>query len=139
MFSHWAIVLLLTSIQILAPAAQTPVRAGSTVRYPLKVRDVRPIYSQKAQAARIQGIVIIDADARIEYVNDRYLRMRGLAREDLIGQRASLLQSGTASAEALSGLCTELQEGRSWRGEFANRRVAAVPSAESYRPCCAPR
>jgi periplasmic protein TonB len=56
--------------------AQSPVRAGSTVRYPLKVHDVRPVYPQIAQDARIQGIVIIDAtigaDGRV--INARILR-----------------------------------------------------------------
>jgi periplasmic protein TonB len=58
------------------PAAQTPVRAGSTVRYPLKVRDVRPVYSQMAQAARIQGIAIIDATIGVDgrVINARLLR-----------------------------------------------------------------
>jgi len=38
-----------------------PIRVGSTIRAPLKVRDVRPVYPPIAQSARVQGIVIIEA------------------------------------------------------------------------------
>ena len=43
------------------PAPQGAVRVGGDVRMPTKVRDVRPEYPANAQAARVQGIVIIEA------------------------------------------------------------------------------
>jgi protein TonB len=55
---------------------QEPVRIGSTIRQPLKIRNVDPVYPPIAQAARVQGLVIIEAtlspDGRIS--NARILR-----------------------------------------------------------------
>jgi periplasmic protein TonB len=55
---------------------QQPLRIGGTIRSPLKVRGADPVYPAIAQAARIQGIVIIEAtisaDGRV--MNARILR-----------------------------------------------------------------
>ena len=39
----------------------TPVRAGGKIKYPEKLRDVRPIYPQIAVLNKIEGRVIIEA------------------------------------------------------------------------------
>jgi protein TonB len=53
-----------------------PVQVGGTVRQPIKTYNVDPVYPAMAQAARIQGLVIIEAtlseDGRV--VNARILR-----------------------------------------------------------------
>jgi protein TonB len=53
-----------------------PVRIGGTIRQPQKVHNVDPVYPAIAQAARVQGIVILEAtlspDGRIS--NARILR-----------------------------------------------------------------
>jgi len=55
---------------------QDPVRIGGTIRQPQKVHNVDPVYPAIAQAARVQGIVILEAtlspDGRIS--NARILR-----------------------------------------------------------------
>ena len=59
------------------PAAPPePVRAHTLVRAPMKTRHVDPIYPPIAQAARVQGIVIIEATISPEgkIVNARILR-----------------------------------------------------------------
>jgi TonB family protein len=38
-----------------------PLRIGGEVKAPMKVRDVKPVYPAEAQAARVQGVVIIEA------------------------------------------------------------------------------
>jgi TonB family protein len=43
------------------PPPSAPVRVGGNIRTPSKIRDVRPIYPDDALAARIQGVVIIEA------------------------------------------------------------------------------
>ena len=40
------------------------VRIGGAVKQPTKIRDVRPVYPAEAQAARVMGVVIVEA--RIE-------------------------------------------------------------------------
>jgi protein TonB len=43
------------------PAPPAPVRVGGVIRRPQIVRQVNPVYPPVAQAARVQGIVIIEA------------------------------------------------------------------------------
>ena len=43
------------------PVPQPPVRVGGAVREPQKIRHVSPVYPFIAQAARVQGVVIIEA------------------------------------------------------------------------------
>jgi TonB family protein len=38
-----------------------PIRVGGDIKPPLKTRDVKPIYPEEALAARVQGVVIIEA------------------------------------------------------------------------------
>ena len=63
-------------VVVKTPPPQEPVRVGGTVRQPLKLRGNDPVYPQIAQAARVQGIVIIEAtlgpDGRM--ANARILR-----------------------------------------------------------------
>jgi protein TonB len=58
------------------PIPPVPVRVGGAVRTPVKVGGADPVYPAIAQAARVQGIVIIEAtigaDGRI--INARILR-----------------------------------------------------------------
>ena len=44
-----------------AASAGGPVRVGGDIKEPLKVKDVRPVYPEDALAARVQGVVIIEA------------------------------------------------------------------------------
>lgn len=58
------------------PRPQAPVRVGGAIRQPVRVRDVSPVYPQIAQAARVQGLVIIEATIGTDgqVVNGRVLR-----------------------------------------------------------------
>lgn len=58
------------------PKPQEPIRVGGLIRTPVKVRDVAPVYPQIAQAARVQGIVILEAiiGADGQVLNARVLR-----------------------------------------------------------------
>jgi TonB family protein len=40
---------------------EAPIRVGGNIAPPTKIRDVRPVYPQEAQIARVQGVVIIEA------------------------------------------------------------------------------
>jgi periplasmic protein TonB len=58
------------------PVEQKPVQVGGNIRRPQKLNDVQPVYPPMAQAARVQGIVIVEAtlgaDGRV--MNARVLR-----------------------------------------------------------------
>lgn len=59
-----------------ASARLQPVRVGGNVRMPTKIKDVKPVYPAEAQAARVQGVVIIEAviDENGSVANARVLR-----------------------------------------------------------------
>jgi protein TonB len=43
------------------PATSAPVRPGGNIRPPTKTKDVRPFYPEIARAAKVEGLVIIEA------------------------------------------------------------------------------
>ena len=53
-----------------------PVRVGGNIRTPTKIKDVRPAYPAEALAARVQGVVILEAiiDDQGNIANARVLR-----------------------------------------------------------------
>ena len=44
-----------------AEAPIVPLRAGRGIKTPAKIKDVRPVYPAIAQAARVQGVVVLEA------------------------------------------------------------------------------
>lgn len=69
-----------------------------------------------------ESIAITGLDARIEYVNEAFLRNTGYSREDVIGQNPRVLQSGKTPAATYDELWKYLVAGQVWKGELCNRR-----------------
>jgi len=69
-----------------------------------------------------QGVVITDADARIEYVNAAFCATTGYSREEVTGHNPRLLQSGKTPVTRHAEMWRALRQGRPWKGEFHNRR-----------------
>ena len=59
-----------------APRPVGPIRVGGDIKEPMKIKDAKPVYPAEAQAAGIQGVVILEATvAPSGYVSDaRVLR-----------------------------------------------------------------
>ncbi|MDX8125864.1 EAL domain-containing protein [Methylomonas sp. OY6] len=68
------------------------------------------------------SIIITDIDGNIEYVNPMSEKSSGYSRQEMLGQNPRLLASGKTSAQAYQNLWSALTSGRTWRGEFINRR-----------------
>jgi len=69
-----------------------------------------------------ESIVITNIDARIEYVNQAFIRTTGYSREDVIGRNPNILHSGKTPRETYVAMWEALARGEPWKGEFHNRR-----------------
>lgn len=67
-------------------------------------------------------IIITNPQAEIEYVNEAFVRSTGYAFEEVKGKNPRLLQSGQTPVETYTELWETLKAGKTWRGEFINRR-----------------
>jgi PAS domain S-box-containing protein len=84
----------------------------------------------QAMEQSIESVIIVDLDARIEYVNAAFLNTTGYTREEVLGQNPRFLQSGKTPHETYDALWDALSHGKSWKGEFINRRKDASEYTE---------
>lgn len=69
-----------------------------------------------------EGITITDPDGKILEVNEAFCRITGYSREEVIGQRPSILKSGRQDAAFYQEMWHTLQTVGIWSGEIWNRR-----------------
>ncbi len=68
------------------------------------------------------SIVITDTNGIIEYVNPKFTRLTGFAREEAIGQNPRVLKSGELPPEVYREMWRTITAGGEWQGEFHNRK-----------------
>lgn len=68
------------------------------------------------------AIVVTDAEARMEYVNPRFLEMTGYTLDEVLGRNPSLLKSGEVVPAVYEEMWKTIAAGLTWRGELVNRR-----------------
>lgn len=68
------------------------------------------------------SIVITDKDGAIEYVNACFSQLTGYRREEVLGKNPSILKSGETPIEQYHAMWHSLKAGRTWEGEFHNRK-----------------
>ena len=75
-----------------------------------------------ALTAAASGILVTDAQGRIEWVNPEFTRMTGYTLDEIRGETPRVLKSEQYDAEFYARLWTTIEAGRVWRGEMVNRR-----------------
>ncbi|MFP4137063.1 MAG: EAL domain-containing protein [Halomonas sp.] len=70
----------------------------------------------------LEGIIITDAEARIEFVNPAFTQMTGYSLEEAAGRTPAMLSSGRQDAAFYREMWDTLQAHGYWRGEIWNRR-----------------
>ena len=68
------------------------------------------------------SVIITDPQGNIEYVNGKFTRLTGYARDEVTGRNPRLLKSGVQGPEIYRDLWKTICEGREWRGELCNRK-----------------
>ena len=68
------------------------------------------------------GIVMTDAEGRIQYVNPAFCAMTGFSAEEAEGQNPRVLKSGCHPKEYYQQLWETIRAGNVWQGEVTNRR-----------------
>jgi len=68
------------------------------------------------------AVCVADVEGRIVHVNPAFARTSGYSRDELLGQKPSLLRSGRHDAAFYRELWETIGAGRVWSGEFVNRR-----------------
>ncbi len=67
-------------------------------------------------------IVITDPEGNIEYVNPKFVQLTGYSRKEAIGKKPSILKSGEHPPEFYKDLWETIRNGKSWQGEFCNKK-----------------
>jgi PAS domain S-box-containing protein len=130
--------LLLTSGEVFERISR-PVHLQARMARLLSFRDITEQHAAEAQLRKLsmaveqspESIVITNLDARIEYVNESFVRNTGYSRDELMGQNPKLLQSGATTADAYTEMWAALADGLPWSGEFRNRRKDGSEYIES--------
>jgi len=82
--------------------------------------DLRKLYQAVEQSP--VSVVITDPTGVIEYVNPKFSEATGYSLREAIGQNPRILKSGETSSDEYAALWQAITSGRTWTGEFHNRR-----------------
>lgn len=67
-------------------------------------------------------ITITDKQGKIVYVNRKFSEVTGYSLEECLGQNPRILKSGESSPKVYEELWATITGGKTWRGEFHNRK-----------------
>ena len=67
-------------------------------------------------------VLITDTRGAIEYVNPRFTQVTGFTPEEVLGKTPAMLKSGRMDEEIYAAMWRTIASGRTWHGEFHNRR-----------------
>ena len=113
------------SLESVPPEAQGSLETiaaqmGGTIAR-LRADDERSRLATAVEQAA-EGILIANAEGRIEYVNPAFERITGHPRSALVGQDARFLQSETHEQTVYHELRETVARGETWSGRLTNRK-----------------
>jgi len=79
------------------------------------------------------SILITDTEGRIEYANEAFERISGVACAEAVGRTLEELQPGSAEPGQQAQMLAQLLQGLPWMGEFARRRANGEAYEEFVR------
>lgn len=68
------------------------------------------------------SIVMVDKAGDIDYVNPKFIELTGYTQDEVLGRNPRFLQSGHHSAQTYQDLWATLASGKTWHGEFCNKK-----------------
>ncbi|WP_445398908.1 EAL domain-containing protein [Zobellella sp. An-6] len=78
--------------------------------------------AERVIEASLEGIIITDAEGRIEFVNPAFSHTTGYNPEEVLGRTPAVLSSGRHDGAFYAEMWRTLREKGYWRGEIWNRR-----------------
>ena len=82
------------------------------------------LYEKEKLSATLEqsqsSVMITNLDATIEYVNQAFVNNTGYSREEIIGQKPSLLKSNKTPRATYEAMWAALLDGKAWQGEVIN-------------------
>jgi two-component system cell cycle sensor histidine kinase/response regulator CckA len=102
-----------------------------TVRYAIQRARAEAALSESQQASKLlataieqgaEAIYITDLDGTIQYVNPSFQRITGYSREDAVGHKPGILNSGKQDEAFYREMWETLARGDVWQGHLINRR-----------------
>ena len=69
-----------------------------------------------------EGMMVVDAETTILRVNKAFTQITGYTAEEVIGQKARILQSGRHNQDFYAALWASINDSGEWEGEIWNRR-----------------
>jgi len=83
-------------------------------------KEIRKLSTVVEQS--VNTIVITDTEGNIEYVNPKFSEVTGYAANEVLGQNPRILSAGTQPKEHYALLWQTITAGKSWKGEFHNKK-----------------
>jgi len=110
--------------------ARKTVAEGSEARFVVLSRDITQRMEMLETLRKLlhaveqtpNSIFITDLQACIEYVNPAFTATTGYRLEDVQGRNPKMLSAGKTPRSTYQELWSSLMAGKSWKGEFLNRR-----------------
>jgi diguanylate cyclase (GGDEF)-like protein/PAS domain S-box-containing protein len=119
-----ALMLIVAAIALTYQLIQTRAHARMFAREVEQRRDADHAVRKLSVAVEQSpaAVVITDIDARIEYVNPKFLDVTGYSKAEVLGEHTRILNAGVMPKKVYRSLWDNLLAGKTWRGEFLNRK-----------------